>query len=168
MPLKWGAGEDSWESLGQQGDQTSQSWGKSTLNTHWKDWCWSQSSSILVTWCELIGKVPNAEKDWWQTEKRASEDETAGWHHLCNGHELGQTLGDGEGHGGLVCCCPWACKVSDVTGWLNNKLWKKIKEKNDTRLSQLHSLNDHCFFQVSLHFLTVSLSTFWCPPSFHF
>ena len=32
------AGEDSWESLGQQGDQTSQSSRKSTLNIHWKDW----------------------------------------------------------------------------------------------------------------------------------
>ena len=27
----------------------------------------------------------------------------AGWHHWCNGHELGQTLGDGEGQGGLAC-----------------------------------------------------------------
>ena len=27
----------------------------------------------------------------------------AGWHHQCNGHELGQTLGDGEGQGGLAC-----------------------------------------------------------------
>ena len=32
-----GAGEDSWKSPGQQGDQTSQSWRKSTLNIHWKD-----------------------------------------------------------------------------------------------------------------------------------
>ena len=30
-----------------------------------------------------------------------SEDEVARWHHQCNGHELGQTLGDGEGQGGL-------------------------------------------------------------------
>ena len=27
-------------------------------------------------------------------------DERAGWHHLCNEHELGQTLGDGEGKTG--------------------------------------------------------------------
>ena len=33
-------------------DQTSQSWGKSTLTIHWKDWCWSWSASILATWCE--------------------------------------------------------------------------------------------------------------------
>ena len=31
-----------------------------------------------------------------------SEDEMAGWHHPCNGHELGQSLGDGEGKGGLA------------------------------------------------------------------
>ena len=47
-----GAGEDSWESLGQQGDQTSQSYRKSTLNLHWKDWCWS--SNTLATWCEEL------------------------------------------------------------------------------------------------------------------
>ena len=44
----------------------------------------------------LIGKVPDAGKDWGEEEKRASEDETAGWHHRCNGHELGRTLGDGR------------------------------------------------------------------------
>ena len=31
-------------------DQNSQSWGRSTLDIHWKDLCWS--SSILVIWCE--------------------------------------------------------------------------------------------------------------------
>ena len=37
-------------------------------------------------------------------EKRATEDKMAGWHHWCNEHELGQTLGDGEGQGSLACC----------------------------------------------------------------
>ena len=37
-----------------------------------------------------------------QKEKKASEDEMAGWHHCCNGHKLGQTLGDGEEQGGLA------------------------------------------------------------------
>ena len=40
-----GAGEGSWESLGLQGDKTSQPWRKSTLNIHWKGWCWSWSSN---------------------------------------------------------------------------------------------------------------------------
>ena len=29
-----------------------------------------------------------------------------GWHHRFNGHELGQTLGDGEEQGGLACSSP--------------------------------------------------------------
>ena len=33
---------------------------------------------------------------------------------LFNGHELGQTLGDGEGQGGLACCSPWGCRESDT------------------------------------------------------
>ena len=41
----------------------------------------------------LIGKDPDAGKDWRQ-EKRATEHEMVGWHHQCNGHELGQTLGN--------------------------------------------------------------------------
>ena len=38
MLLNCVVGEDSWESLGQQGDQTSQSYRKSILYIHWKDW----------------------------------------------------------------------------------------------------------------------------------
>ena len=36
-----------------------------------------------------------------------AEDEMVGWHYLLNGHELEQTLGDGEGQGSLACCTPW-------------------------------------------------------------
>ena len=50
MLLNYGVGEDSWESLGLQGDQTSQSWRKSILNIQCKDWCWS--SNTLATWYE--------------------------------------------------------------------------------------------------------------------
>ena len=53
-------------------------------------------------------------------EKRVSEDEMAGWHHRCNGHEFGQTLGDGEGQGGLACCSQGWGKESDLTRQLNN------------------------------------------------
>ena len=68
----------------------------------------------------LIGKVLDAGRHWGQKEKRVSEDEMAGWHDWCNEHELGQTLGDGEGQGGQVCCSPWVCKGLDMTGWLNS------------------------------------------------
>jgi len=43
-----------------------------------------------------------------------------GWHHRFNGRELGQTLGDGEGQGGLAYCCPWGCRESDTTWRLNS------------------------------------------------
>ena len=61
-----GVGEDSWESLGLQRDQTSPSERKSVLNIHWKDWCWSWSSYTLATWCEELTpwKRPDAGKDW--------------------------------------------------------------------------------------------------------
>ena len=74
---------------------------------------------MWVGW--LIGKVLNAGKDWGQEEKKASEDEMAGWHHWCNGHELGQTSGDCEGQGGLACGSPWSRKESHTTGQLENR-----------------------------------------------
>ena len=49
-----------------------------------------------------------------------TEDEIAGWHHQLSVHELGQTLGDSEGQGGLVCCSPWGRKESDTTLQVNN------------------------------------------------
>ena len=36
----------------------------------------------------LIGKDPNAEKDWSQEKKGLTEDEIVGWHHWFNGHEF--------------------------------------------------------------------------------
>ena len=54
MLLNYGVGEDSWESLGLQGDPTSQLWRKSVLHIHWKDWCWSWNSNTLATWCEEL------------------------------------------------------------------------------------------------------------------
>ena len=36
----------------------------------------------------LIGKDPDAEKDWRWEEKGMTEDEMVGWHHQFNGHEL--------------------------------------------------------------------------------
>ena len=38
-----------------------------------------------------------------------------GWNHRLNGHEFAKTLGDSEGQGNMVCCCPWGCEESDAT-----------------------------------------------------
>ena len=44
-----------------------------------------------------------------------------GRHHQCNGqNKVGQTLGDGEGQGGLACCSPWGRKELNMVGQLNN------------------------------------------------
>ena len=54
MLLNYGVGEDSWESLGLQGDPPSPSWRRSVLGVHWKDWGWSWNSSTLATWCKEL------------------------------------------------------------------------------------------------------------------
>jgi len=77
MPSNCGAGEDSWKSLGQQGDPTSQSKGRSTLNIHWKDWRWSWSSNILVIWCE---QMTHWISPWcWETLTAEGEECIRGW-----------------------------------------------------------------------------------------
>ena len=86
--LNCGVGEDSWESLGLQGDPTvhpkgDQSWvfiGRTDAEaetpilwpTHAKSW--------------LVGKDPDAGRDWGQQEKGTTEDEMARWHHQLDGH----------------------------------------------------------------------------------
>ena len=76
MFMNCGAGEDSWESLGLQGDQTSQSWRKSVLNIHWKDWCWSWSSNALATWWELT----HWKRPWcWERLNAGGEGDDRGW-----------------------------------------------------------------------------------------
>ena len=69
---------------------------------------------------QLFGKVPDAGKDQEQKEKRASEDEMAGWHHRYNERELWHTLGYGEGQRGLARCSPWDLTESDTTRQLSN------------------------------------------------
>ena len=50
----------------------------------------------------LIGKDPDAGKDWRQEEKGITEHEMVGWHHGLDGHEFEQALEAGNGQGGLV------------------------------------------------------------------
>ena len=88
----------------------------------------------------LIGKDPDAGKDWGQEEKGMTEDEMAGWHHWLNGHEFGWTPGVGDEYRGLACCGSWGYKEWNATEKLNwsdetllfSYLWK------DTRWHQKH------------------------------
>ena len=93
----------------------------------------------------LIGKDPDAGRDWGQ-EKGTTEDEMAGWHHRLNAHEFGWTLGVGDGRGGLACCDSWGRKESDTTerpNWTEQiansmdmslrKLWVTVKGREAWR-----------------------------------
>jgi len=45
--------------------------GKSVLNVHWKDWCWSWNSSTLDTWCEELAHL---KRPWcWERLKARGE-----------------------------------------------------------------------------------------------
>ena len=75
---------------------------------------WSSDENI---W--LIGKVPDAGKDWGQKEKRASEDELAGWHHWCmNLGKLQEMLKDRE----AWCATVDGVTELDMTGQFNNNI----------------------------------------------
>ena len=63
----------------------------------------------------LIGKYPDAGRDWGQEEKGMTEDEMTGSHHQLDGHEFEWTPGAGDGQGSLVCCDSRGHKESDMT-----------------------------------------------------
>ena len=67
----------------------------------------------------LIGKDPDAGKDWRREEKGTKEDEMVGWHHRRDGHEFEWALEVGDGQGSLACWSPWGCKELGTTEWLN-------------------------------------------------
>ena len=68
---------------------------------------------VVKNW--LIGKDPDAGKDGRWEENRVAGDEMAGWHHRLDGHECEQSLGVGDGHGGLACCSPQGHKVTPLS-----------------------------------------------------
>ena len=72
----------------------------------------------------LIWKDPDAGKDWRREEKGSTEDEMVELS-INNSMDMSLSkLGVGDGQGSLECCCPWGCKESDTTEWLN---WNELK-----------------------------------------
>ena len=83
----------------------------------------------------LIGKDPDAGRDWGREVKGTTEDEMAGWHHRLDAREFEWTLGIGDGQGGLACCDSWGCKELDTTERLN---WTEEKTLKVRFSSQPH------------------------------
>ena len=73
----------------------------------------------------LIGKDPDAGRDWGQEEKGTTENELVGWHQRLNGHKFEQTPRDSEGQESLTCSSPWGHKESNMTEQLN---WTELTE----------------------------------------
>ena len=128
MLLNCGVGEDSWESLGLQGDPTSPS-GRSVLGVHWKEWCWSWNSNVLATWCEELTCL---KRPWcWERLKAGWEGDDRGWNCWMvsptqwtwvwvNSRSWWWT-----GRPGML--QSMGCKESDTTEWLN---WTEPKVIN--------------------------------------
>ena len=77
MLLKCGVGEDSWESLGLQGDPTSPFWRRSILGFLWREWCWCWNSNTLDTSCK---ELTHWKRLWcWEGLGAGGEGDDRGW-----------------------------------------------------------------------------------------
>ena len=122
MLLKCGVEENYWESLGLQGDPSSPSWRKLVLNIHGRTDVEAETPIFrppdAKNW--LIGKDPNARKDWRWKEQGTIEDELVGWHPWLDGHEFKQALGVGNDRE------TWHAAVPGITKswtWLSDWTW---------------------------------------------
>ena len=145
--LNYNAGGNPWESLRLQ-DQTSQSQRLSNQSIpkeikpvnpkRNQTWIFigrtGAKSEAPIFWPPgaknwVIGKHPDAGKNWRQEEKETTEGEMVVWHPWINEHEFEQAPGDGEGQGSLVWGSPWDLKESKMTEWLKWHLFLMSRQK---------------------------------------
>ena len=100
---------------------------------HWAPW---KPQELLRRLVKTLVSGPHPQSFW--LGRLLVRYDHLHWHHWCSGHELGQTLGDGAGQGGLVCYSPWGREESDTPGWLNNYKMSSLEK---------------CLFRPFAHFL---------------
>ena len=103
---------------------------------------------LLDVKSRLIGKQPDAGKDWVQ-EKRVIEDNMVGWHPN-QWYKFAQTPTDREGQGNLACCSQWGHKESNNNQWLT-------QQKYSLKCFLLQSISLSFFFFFDLYITTISL-----------
>ena len=138
MLLNCGVGEESWESLGQQGDPTSPFWRRSVLGVHWKDWCWSWNSNTLTTWWE---ELTHWKRPWhWERLKAGGKENNRGWDGWIASRTQWTWVCVNSGSwwwtGKVECYSSWGCKESDMTERLN---WTELKWMSDQFSSSVMS-----------------------------
>ena len=112
----------------------------------------------------LIGRDPDAGKDWGQEEKGTTEDEMVGWHHWLDGYEFEQAPGVGDGRQSLVWYIPWGWKELDIN-WTDSRLtilWSRQVQSEGTQsyiyvspfLHELLRSSSHC---ISLDFVCLMI-----------
>ena len=105
---------------------------------------------------QIIGKDPDAGKDWGQEKKGTTEDEMVGGHHQFNEHEFKRTPGDSEGQRTLAGCNSWVVKCQT---WFRN--WTTIQK--DIHSAQLSKKSILFYLKSSLFHMSLKLLCFWEP-----
>ena len=116
--------EDSWESLGLQGDQTNQSWifiGRSDAEAQPQYFGHLTQRTDSLENTLMLGKTEGRRRRGWQRMRWL--DGITDYY----GHEFEQAPGVGDGQGSLGCCSPWCCKELEMTELLN---WTECTLKN--------------------------------------
>ena len=81
----------------------------------------------------LIGKDPDAGKNWKQEDKGTTKDEMVGWHLWLNGHEFEQAPVVGGEQGSLGCCSQTGLSDCAELNWTRHE---EITELGDRLFSK--------------------------------
>ena len=137
------SGDNSWESLGQQENQTNPKENQPWIFTGWTD----AEAEAPKLWppdakSRLTGKDIDTGKDWGQEEKEVTEDKMVDLHQPHNGYEFEQTPGDSERQWSLVC---WSSRShTRLSDWsISTNCWYPIirrKEKVSVNTTSCFSL----------------------------